>query len=66
MTEPLARYQARIETALSCVLPPAGERLADAMRYATLGGGKPLLLFLVFLQRVFRAIVFGRFMYFCI
>lgn len=42
MTEPLARYQARIETALSCVLPPAGERLADAMRYATLGGGKRL------------------------
>ena len=42
MTDLLARYQARSETALTHALPPAGERLADAMRYATLGGGKRL------------------------
>ena len=42
MTDTLARYQTRSETALTHALPPAGERLADAMRYATLGGGKRL------------------------
>ena len=42
MTDYLTTCQTRIETVLAQVLPPAGERLADAMRYATLGGGKRL------------------------
>lgn len=42
MPELLTTYQKRIEAALAQALPPAGERLADAMRYATLGGGKRL------------------------
>lgn len=42
MTDYLTICQTRIEIVLAQALPPAGERLADAMRYATLGGGKRL------------------------
>ena len=48
MSDLLAAYQNRLETALAACLPPAGERLADAMRYATLGGGKRLRAALVY------------------
>ena len=47
----MAKVQARIETALERLLPPASiapQRLHEAMRYAALGGGKrirPLLVF---------------------
>ena len=48
MSDLLAAYQSRLETALAARLPPAGERLADAMRYAALGGGKRLRAALVY------------------
>lgn len=48
MSNLLAAYQNRLEIALVACLPPAGERLADAMRYATLGGGKRLRAALVY------------------
>src|ERR1700733_804232 len=46
----LLRVAAEVEAALEVLLPPsegAEARLADAMRYATLGGGKRLRAFLV-------------------
>ena len=48
MSDLLAAYQNRLEIVLATCLPPAGERLADAMRYATLGGGKRLRAALVY------------------
>ena len=42
----LARDAATVEDALRALLPPAGGRLADAMRHACLGGGKRLRPFL--------------------
>ena len=45
--EALAAAAARVEAALDAVLPPATEgRVADAMRYAALSGGKRLRAFL--------------------
>ena len=44
----LSRVSSVVEAALEALLPPvegAEERLADAMRYATLGGGKRLRMF---------------------
>lgn len=38
----LATAKAEAESALARVLPPAGDPLADAMRYSTLAGGKRL------------------------
>ena len=49
MTNLLATCQIRLETALTARLPSvAGDRLADAMRYAALGGGKRLRAALVY------------------
>ena len=48
MSDLLVAYQNRLEIVLAACLPPAGERLADAMRYATLGGGKRLRAALVY------------------
>ena len=48
MSDLLAAYQNPLEIVLAPCLPPAGERLADAIRYATLGGGKRLRAALVY------------------
>jgi geranylgeranyl diphosphate synthase type II len=45
-TGPMAKSLALIETEMDRLLPPGGDRLAEAMRYAAAGGGKrfrPLL-----------------------
>jgi farnesyl diphosphate synthase len=50
LPEALSRVAAIVESALEVLLPPpegAEARLAEAMRYATLGGGKRLRAFLV-------------------